>query len=57
MMEPEVLADCVAETMGKEEFLILPHPEVLTYLQRKSGDYDRWLGGMQRLKDKFEGTN
>jgi len=56
MMEPEVLAESVVTTMDKEEFLILPHPEVLSYLQRKAGDYDRWLGGMQRLKQKFDGT-
>ena len=53
MMEPEVLAESVVTTMDKEEFLILPHPEVLSYLQRKAGDYDRWLGGMQRLKQNL----
>jgi NAD(P)-dependent dehydrogenase (short-subunit alcohol dehydrogenase family) len=56
MMEPEVLAECVVQTMAKESFLILPHPEVLDYMQRKVGDYDRWLGGMQRLKGKYDGT-
>ena len=54
MMEPAVLAECVVETMAKEEFLILPHPEVLDYLRRKTSDYDRWLGGMRRLKQKFD---
>ena len=53
MLEPEALADCVVETMDKEEFLILPHPQVREYLQRKTSDYDRWLGGMRRLRDKF----
>ena len=55
MMEPSVLADCVVETIASESFLILPHPEVLDYLRRKTEDYDRWLGGMARLKQKFEG--
>ena len=27
--------------------------EVLEYVQRKSGDVDRWLRGMQRLKQRF----
>ena len=54
MMEPAVLAECVVETMAREAFLILPHPEVLDYLQRKTSDYDRWLSGMQRLKQKFD---
>ena len=55
MLEPEALADCVVETMDREEFLILPHPQVKEYLQRKAGDYDRWLGGMRRLRDRFLG--
>ena len=54
MLEPEQLANTVIETLEKEEFLVLPHPEVLTYMRRKTDDYDRWLGGMRRLNDKFE---
>ena len=38
-----------------ETFLILPHPEVLTYLQRKTGDYDRWLAGMRKLQARIMG--
>lgn len=53
MLEPEQLADSVIETLGEERFLVLPHPEVLTYMRRKTDDYDRWLGGMQRLNDRF----
>jgi len=54
MMEPEQLCDSVVETLREEKFLILPHSEVLTYMQRKTADYDRWLGGMQRLQARFE---
>ena len=53
MIEPEALADCVVETMEREEFLILPHPQVLEYLRRKTADYDRWLSGMRRLRRRF----
>ena len=49
MMESEQLADIVIEGLEKESFLILPHPEVETYMQRKTGDYDRWIKGMNRL--------
>ena len=49
MMEPEQLADIVIDGLEKESFLILPHPEVETYMQRKTGDYDRWIKGMNRL--------
>lgn len=53
MLEPDALAQTVVETLAEERFLCLPHPEVLTYVQRKAGDYDRWLGGMRRLQDRF----
>ncbi len=54
MMEPEVLCDSVIETLEAEEFLVLPHKEVLTYMQRKTGDYDRWIRGMQKLQERYE---
>lgn len=47
---PEQVADCVLQGLADERFLILPHPEVLTYWQRKTGDYERWLRGMRRLR-------
>ena len=53
MIEPETLAECVIDTMDKEAFLILPHPQVLEYMRRKTGDYDRWLRGMQRLRHEY----
>lgn len=53
MLEPEALAQTVVETLAEERFLCLPHPQVLTYMQRKTADYDRWLGGMRRLNDRF----
>jgi NAD(P)-dependent dehydrogenase (short-subunit alcohol dehydrogenase family) len=53
MMKAEQLADAVIEGFRREEFLILPHPEVKTYMQRKTSDYDRWLRGMRRLQERF----
>ena len=50
MLEPEQVADAVMEAIDREQFLILPHPEVLTFFQRKAMDYDRWLAGMRRLQ-------
>src|SRR5690606_4142334 len=47
--------DVVARTMAAEKFLILPHPTVLDYLRHKTADYDRWLGGMQKLFLKHGG--
>ena len=53
MMEPEELCETVVETLKAERFLVLPHPEVLTYIQRKANDYDRWIGGMRRLQESY----
>ena len=55
MMEPEVLADSVVEGLREESFLILPHPEVLEYMRRKTANYDRWIGGMNRLMRRLTG--
>ena len=46
---PDHVAQELVNTMKDERFLCLPHPEVLSYMQRKTQDYDRWLGGMQKL--------
>lgn len=51
----EQVADAVIAGLDSEKFLILPHPEVAGYFQRKATDYDRWLGGMRRLKAKVDG--
>ena len=50
IIEPEQVADAVVEALREERFLVLPHPEVLTFFQRKASDYDRWLAGMRRLQ-------
>lgn len=46
----EQVADCVVEGLEKESFLILPHPQVLAYMRKKTDDYDRWIGGMAKLQ-------
>jgi len=50
MIEPDEVADCVVQAIDDERFLILPHPTVQTYMQRKTADYDRWLKGMRRFQ-------
>ena len=53
MLEPEQVADAVTQALDEERFLVLPHPIVLQYLQRKTADYDRWLQGMRRLQTRY----
>ena len=57
LLEAGPVADLCLKTIEEEKFLVLPHPEVLTYMRRKTDDYDRWLGGMQRLNRKFGGSS
>lgn len=53
VIETSELADVVVQGLADETFLILPHPVVLKYMQRKTADYDRWLSGMQRLRERY----
>jgi NAD(P)-dependent dehydrogenase (short-subunit alcohol dehydrogenase family) len=53
MMEPDVLAESVVRAIEAEEFLVLPHPEVLQYMRNKTENYGRWLGGMRKLNRRF----
>jgi NAD(P)-dependent dehydrogenase (short-subunit alcohol dehydrogenase family) len=46
----EDVAGKVMEAIEAERFLVLPHPEVAEYEQRKAADRDRWLTGMRRLR-------
>ena len=54
-VEPEHVADVVVAGLRDERFLILPHPEVEEYFQRKANDYDRWLKGMRRMQARIFG--
>jgi NAD(P)-dependent dehydrogenase (short-subunit alcohol dehydrogenase family) len=52
-IEAEQVAETVVAGLREERFLILPHPEVAEYMQRKASDYDRWLRGMRRLQARI----
>ena len=47
---PGEVAEAVVRGMAAEQFLILPHENVRTYLHHKTDDPDRWLRGMSRLR-------
>lgn len=56
-IEPEQVADAVIDGLAAERFLILPHPEVAGFVQRKAGDEDAWLAGMRRLRRRLYGSD
>ncbi|MEM6581726.1 MAG: SDR family oxidoreductase [Pseudomonadota bacterium] len=53
VLSPQQVAEEVIKGLAAEQFLILPHKEVEQYRQRKAADYDRWLGGMRKLRARF----
>ncbi|MEE4145925.1 MAG: SDR family oxidoreductase [Halieaceae bacterium] len=53
VMTPAQVADEVIAGLAAEQFLILPHKEVIEYRRRKTEDYDRWLVGMRKLRKRF----
>ena len=50
MLMPEDVASVVVEALADERFLILPHPEVAMFEQRRAGDRERWLRAMRRIQ-------
>ena len=55
MMEPDEVAEACVRAIEAEDFLILPHPVVLEYMRRKTGDYNRWIRGMRKLNRAYQG--
>ena len=54
MMKPEDVAIDVINAIKDEVFLISPHNEVVGYFQNKANNYSRWIGGMQKLKNRLQ---
>jgi NAD(P)-dependent dehydrogenase (short-subunit alcohol dehydrogenase family) len=53
VLSPDAVADAVVKGLEAERFMILPHPQVEQYRQNKAADYDRWIGGMRKLRRRF----
>jgi NAD(P)-dependent dehydrogenase (short-subunit alcohol dehydrogenase family) len=52
-LSPEEVAEYVIEGLEKEEFLILPHTEVIEYFRNKANNYERWLRYMRREQEQY----
>lgn len=53
IMKPAAVADIIVDAALAGKFLVLTHPEVATYVQRRASDHDRWITGMQRLRNSL----
>jgi short-subunit dehydrogenase len=54
LLSPNQVAEDTVEGLKKEDFLILPHPQVLQYIQGKANDYDAWLANIRKLVNNEE---
>src|ERR1041384_7988815 len=52
-LTPEQVAKDVLAGLAQETFLILPHPQALGYMRKKTENYDRWIGGMAKIQAKM----
>jgi len=52
---PEQCADYVVKALEREEFLILPHPEILDYFKARANNHERWLRHMRREQMQYIG--
>ncbi|WCL52649.1 SDR family oxidoreductase [Gimibacter soli] len=50
VMPAEELAKRTLAAMREGRFMIRPHEEVETYFKHKAENYDRWVGGMRKLR-------
>ena len=49
-LSTEQVAQSALEGIDRETFAILPHPQVLEYMRKKTENYDRWIGGMAKIQ-------
>ena len=51
---PERVAEVTVQAIREEQFLVLPHERVADFIDLKWQNFNRWLRGMQRMKQKWE---
>jgi hypothetical protein len=56
-MTAEDVATAALAGIEAETFLVLPHPAVADYMQRKAGNYDRWIAGMAKLQEAVRASS
>lgn len=52
VLTPAAVAAATIAGLDAGQFLILPHPVVRDYIQKKAADTDRWIAGMARLAER-----
>src|SRR5712671_3348600 len=52
-LTPEQVANDALAGIEQETFVILPHPQVLGYMRKKTENYDRWISGMAKIQARM----
>jgi NAD(P)-dependent dehydrogenase (short-subunit alcohol dehydrogenase family) len=52
-LTPEQVAKDALAGIEQETFVILPHPQVLGYMRKKTENYDRWIAGMAKIQARM----
>src|ERR1700704_3708116 len=52
-LTPEQVAKDALAGIDRETFVILPHPQVLGYMRKKTENYDRWISGMAKIQARM----
>jgi NAD(P)-dependent dehydrogenase (short-subunit alcohol dehydrogenase family) len=53
VLDPERVAALTLDAMRENRFLVLPHPAVLDMYRQKGADYDAWIAGMRRYRQRL----
>eukprot|EP00924_Labyrinthula_sp_SR-Ha-C_P012911 augustus_masked-scaffold_12-processed-gene-3.0-mRNA-1 protein AED:0.49 eAED:0.50 QI:0/-1/0/1/-1/1/1/0/293 len=54
VLESDFVAGKVVDAIQEGRFLVVePEERMKLYLKRKSGDYDKWVSGMQKFRDRL----
>lgn len=53
ILSADMVAAAALAGIAENRFLILPHAEVASHMQRKAADPERWIGGMARLRRSY----
>lgn len=54
LLEPSDVAEALRVAIDEERFLVLSHPIVGEYFKHKAMDYERYITGMNKLKQKID---
>jgi len=53
LLEPSDVAEALRVAIDEERFMVFSHPVVGNYFQHKAADYEGYIKGMNKLKQKF----